>query len=114
MRYMLMHYADEATEAGEPPSPEMIAELGAYMAEAAKAGVLLAGEGVGPSSQGARVKVEDGKVTVIDGPFAEAKEIIAGFAILELKSKEEAVEHAKRFASISGATQIDIRVVSDF
>ena len=60
------------------------------------------------------MKVEDGKATVIDGPFAEAKEIIAGFAILELKSKEEAVEHAKRFARISGATQIDIRLVSDF
>jgi hypothetical protein len=111
MRYMVMHYSNEDNEAGVPPSPEVIAEIGAYIEEAAKSGVLLAGEGVGPSSQGARVTVDGGKVTVVDGPFAEAKELIAGFAILEVASKEEAIEHAKRFARISGATKIDVRQV---
>jgi hypothetical protein len=114
MRFMVMHYSDEANEAGTPPSPEVLAALGEYMAEAAASGVLLAGEGVRPSSFGARVTVDGGKVTVTDGPFAEAKEIIAGFAILDVKSKEEAVEHAKRFASIVGATKLDVRQVAEF
>jgi hypothetical protein len=114
MRYMVMHYSDEATEADTPPSPEMIAELGAYMEEAARSGVLLAGEGVRSSRHGARLTITDGEATVTDGPFAEAKELIAGFAILDVKSKEEAIEHAKRFAKISGATKIDIRRVAEF
>lgn len=111
MRYMVMHYSNDANEAGTPPSPELMAEMGAYMQEAAQSGVLLAAEGVGPSSLGARLTIDDGKVTVVDGPFAEAKEIIAGFAILEVKDKAEAIEHAKRFARISGATKIDVRQV---
>jgi hypothetical protein len=114
MRYMVMHYSDEATEAGQPPSPELMAEMGAFMEESAKAGVLLAAEGVAPSSLGARLTVEDGTVRVVDGPFAEAKEIIAGFAILEVGSKEEAIQHAKRFARISGSSRVDIRAVADF
>ena len=75
------------------------------------AGVLLAGEGVAPSSAGARVEVNDGTVRVIDGPFAEAKELIAGFAILEVDSLAEAVEHARKFALLVGAERVDVRRV---
>jgi hypothetical protein len=114
MRFMVMHYEDEAAEAGEMPPPETFAAVGQYITELANAGVLLAGEGVGPSSQGARLTVDGaGHVSVTDGPFAEAKELIGGFAILEVSSKEEAIEHAKRFAKIVGATKIDIRRVID-
>jgi hypothetical protein len=111
---MVMHYSDEAMEAGTPPTPEQIAAIGEYMAETSASGVLLAGEGVRPSSFGARLTFEGGKATVTDGPFAEAKELIAGFAILEVKSKEEAIEHAKRFAAIAGVTKIDVRQVAEF
>lgn len=114
MRFMVMHYSNEQNEADVPPSPEQIAAIGQYMEEAVKSGVLLAGEGVRASSYGARVTVTDGKVTVTDGPFAEAKELIAGFAILDVKSKDEAIEHAKRFAQLSGATKIDVRQVAEF
>jgi hypothetical protein len=115
MKYMVMHYSDEANEADVPPSPEVIAGVAQYMGEAAQSGVLLAAEGVRASSYGARLTVDGGgKVTVKDGPFAEAKELIAGFAILDVKSKEEAIEHAKRFARLVGATKIDVRLVSEF
>jgi hypothetical protein len=114
MRYMLMHYSTDEMEAGLPPSPETLAELGTFMAETAQSGVFLAGEGVRPSSMGARLLNEDGKMRVIDGPFAEAKELIAGFAILDVKSRDEAVEYAKRFAKIAGVAQIDIRLVAEY
>jgi hypothetical protein len=114
MRYMMMHYSTEAMEAGDPPSPETLAELGAFMEECVQAGVLLAGEGVRPSSTGARLSFEDGTVRVLDGPFAEAKEVIAGFAILDLKSRDEAIEYGKRFAKIIGTPRIDIRLVAEF
>jgi len=114
MRYMLMHYSDEAYEAGAPPSPELIAGVGKFMEETAQSGVLLAAEGVHPSSKGARLTLDGGKVTVKDGPFAEAKELIAGFAIIDVKSKEEAIEHARRFASIIGGhVQVDVRLVAE-
>lgn len=112
-RPLVMHYSD-ANEADVPPSPELIAAMAQFMGEAAQAGVLLAAEGVRASSHGARLTVDGGKVTVTDGPFAEAKELIAGFAILDVRSKEEAIEHAKRFAKVSGATKIDVRLVADY
>jgi hypothetical protein len=111
---MLMHYSDDAMEAGTPPSPETMAAVGQMMEELGRSGVFLAGEGVRPSSMGARLTVEGGKVTVTDGPFAEAKELIAGFAILDVKSKDEAIEHAKRFAKVVGVTKIDVRLVAEF
>jgi hypothetical protein len=114
MRFMVMHYETEAMEAGEPPTPETQAAIGQYIGELAMSGVLLAGEGVGPSSLGARLTVDGaGHVSVTDGPFAEAKELIGGFAILEVSSKEEAIEHAKRWAKMIGVTKIDIRRVVD-
>jgi hypothetical protein len=114
MRYMVMHYQTEAMEQGVKPSPEEQAEIGRYMKEAAQSGVLLSGEGVGPSSQGARVEVSDGDVRVIDGPFAEAKELIAGFAILDVDSLAEAVEHARKFALMVGTHRVDVRRVLEY
>lgn len=114
MRYMVMHYQTEAMEQGVKPSPEEQAEIGRYMQEAAQSGVLLSGEGVGPSSQGARVEVDEGDVRVIDGPFAEAKELIAGFAILDVGSLAEAIEHARKFALMVGTHRVDVRRVLEY
>jgi hypothetical protein len=114
MRYMVMHYQTQDMEDGVLPSPEQQAAIGQYMQEAAMSGVLLSGEGVGPSSAGARVEVSDGTVRVIDGPFAEAKELIAGFAILEVDSLAEAVEHARKFALLVGTERVDVRRVIEF
>ncbi len=111
MRFMVMHYQTQATEDGIRPSSEEQAAIGQYMQDAAMAGVLLTGEGVAPSSEGARVDIADGKVRVIDGPFAEAKELIAGFAILDVRSLEEAVEHARKFALLVGTERVDVRRV---
>lgn len=114
MRYMLMHYQTQAMEDGVLPSPEEQAAIAQYMQEAAMSGVLLSGEGVAPSSAGARLEITDGDVRVIDGPFAEAKELIAGFAILEVDSLAEAVEHARKFALLVGVERIDVRRVLEF
>jgi hypothetical protein len=117
MRFMVMHYETQAMEDGVRPGPEVQAAIGQYMQEAAMSGVLLTGEGVAPSSEGARVEITDGNVRVIDGPYAEAKELIAGFAILDVRSLEEAVEHARKFAVLVGAERVDVRRVieiSDF
>ncbi|HEV8297764.1 MAG TPA: YciI family protein [Acidimicrobiales bacterium] len=114
MKYMIMHYSNDDNEADVPPTPELIEQMGKYMGEVAQSGVLLAAEGVRASSYGARLTIDGDKVTVKDGPFAEAKELIAGFGILDVKSKEEAIEHAKRFAKVSGATKIDVRLVAEF
>ena len=114
MRYMVMHYETQDMEDGVLPSPEEQAAIGKYMQEAAMSGVLLTGEGVAPSSAGARVEVDRGTVRVIDGPFAEAKELIAGFAILEVDSLAEAIEHARKFALLVGAERVDVRRVMEF
>lgn len=114
MRYMVMHYQTQEMEDGVKPSPEMQAKIGEHMQEAALSGVLLSGEGVAPSSQGARLEIADGDVRVIDGPFAEAKELIAGFAILEVDSLEEAVEHARKFALLVGTHRVDVRRVLEY
>jgi hypothetical protein len=108
---MVMHYQTQEMEDGVLPSAEQQAAIGAYLQEAAMSGVLLGGEGVASSAKGARVEVNDGKVRVIDGPFAEAKELIAGFAILEVDSLAEAIEHARRFALIVGSERVDVRKV---
>jgi hypothetical protein len=114
MRYMLMHYQTQEMEDGVPPSAETQAAIGEYMQEAAMSGVLLTGEGVHGSAQGARVEVDAGAVRVVDGPFAEAKELIGGFAILEVDSLEEAVEHARRWAAVIGTHRVDVRKVVEF
>ena len=96
MRFMVMVKADKDSEAGVLPSEQLLAEMGKFNEELVKAGVMLAGEGLQPSSKGARVRFSGDKRTVIDGPFAETKELIAGFWIWQVKSKEEAIEWVKR------------------
>ncbi len=96
MRVMVMVRADESTEAGTLPSTELLAEMGKFNEELVKAGVMLAGEGLQPSSKGARVRFSGKGRTVIDGPFAETKELIAGFWLWQVRSLEEAIEWVKR------------------
>lgn len=96
MRVMVMVKATKSSEAGSLPSEELIAAMGAFNEELAKAGVLLAGDGLKPSSLGRRVKSSGGKRTVIDGPFAETKELVAGFWIWQVSSMDEAVEWVRR------------------
>jgi hypothetical protein len=112
MRFMVMVKANEDTEAGVLPSEELLTEMGKFNEELAKAGVLLAGEGLQPSSKGARVKFSGEKRTVIDGPFTETKELIAGFWLIQVKSKEEAIEWVKRVPNPTGEEgEIEIRQV---
>ncbi len=96
MRFMVIVKANKDSEAGVMPSEKMLTEMGKFNEELAKAGVMLAGDGLHPSSKGARVKFSGGKRIVTDGPFAETKELIAGFWLWQVKSKEEAIEWLKR------------------
>ena len=110
MRFMVIVKASEESEAGVLPSTEDLAAMGKDNEELVKAGVMLVGEGLHPSSKGARVRFEGTKRTVIDGPFAETKELIAGFWLWQVKSKEEAIEWLKR-APFDGGTEVEIRQV---
>ncbi|HSC97387.1 MAG TPA: YciI family protein [Casimicrobiaceae bacterium] len=96
MRFMVMVKATKNSEAGILPKEELLAEMGRFNEELVKAGVMLAGEGLHPSSEGARVKFSKGKRTVIDGPFAETKELVAGFWLWQCKSMDEAIEWVRR------------------
>ncbi|HEY1266681.1 MAG TPA: YciI family protein [Candidatus Binatia bacterium] len=96
MRFMVLVKASKDSEAGVMPNRQLLSEMGNFNEELAKAGVLVAGEGLQPSSKGARVKFSGSKRTVVDGPFAETKELIAGFWIWQVKSREEAIEWVKR------------------
>jgi hypothetical protein len=112
MRFMVMIKADKNTEAGVMPSEQLLAEMGKYNEELVKAGVMLAGEGLQPSSKGARVKFSGSKRTVVDGPFVEAKELIAGFWILQVNSKQEAIDWVKRCPNpLEGESEIEIRQI---
>ena len=110
MRFMVIVKADQDSEAGVMPSENLLAEMTAYNEELVKAGVMLAGEGLHPSSKGVRVRFEGSKRTVIDGPFAESKELIAGFWLWQVKSREEAIEWLKK-APFDGGTEIELRQV---
>ena len=115
MRFMLLVKADERSEAGLPPSKELIAAMGAFNEEMAKAGVMLAGDGLHPSSKGARVAYAGAKRTVTDGPFTETKELIAGYWVIQVSSREEAIDWASRAPFESG--EVEVRQVfeaSDF
>ena len=112
MRFMLMVRATQDSEAGAMPSEAILTAMGKYNEELVKAGVLLAGEGLHPSSRGARVRFAGSQRTVIDGPFAETKELIAGFWLIQVKSLEEAIEWVKRCPNPDcGPGQIEIRQV---
>src|SRR5690606_19608553 len=110
MRFMVMVKASAESEAGVMPSEQLLAEMGRYNEELVKAGVMLAGEGLHPSSKGARVRFSGSERTVIDGPFAETKELIAGFWLIQAKSRDDAIEWVKR-APFDGGTEIEIRQV---
>jgi hypothetical protein len=112
MRFMILVKADKNSEAGMMPSEELLTEMGKYNEELVKAGVLLAAEGLHPSSKGARVKFSGAQRIVIDGPFVETKELIAGFWLWQVKSKEEAIAWVKRCPMPHDAeTEIEIRQV---
>jgi hypothetical protein len=110
MRFMVIVKANEESEAGKLPSTEILEKMGKYNEELVKAGVMLLGEGLQPSSKGARVRFDGKKRTVTDGPFAETKELIAGFWLWQVKSREEAIEWLKR-APFDGGTEVELRQV---
>jgi hypothetical protein len=110
MRFMVIVKADKRSETGALPDPGLLAEMGKYNQELAKAGVLLAGEGLHASSKGARVRFSGSQRTVIDGPFSETKELIAGFWLFEVKSREEAIEWVKRAPNPFPGTESEIEI----
>ena len=112
MRFMLLVRSTKESEAGVVPEKELFDAMARYNEDLAKAGVLLALEGLHPSSKGARVKFSGSKQTVVDGPFTETKELIAGFWLIEVKSREEAIEWVKRCpAPFKGEAEIEVRQV---
>jgi hypothetical protein len=112
MRFIVMVKASPESEAGVLPSQELLTEMGKFNEELVKAGVMLEGEGLHPSSKGARIKFSGSKRTVIDGPFAETKELVAGFWVWQVRSKEEAIEWAKRCPNPTGAEgELEIRQI---
>jgi hypothetical protein len=115
MRFMMIYKPADTTdmEAGVPPTQDEIAKMGKFIEEMAKSGVLLATDGLQPSSKGARVRLSGGKLTVTDGPFTETKELIAGFAIVQVKSKAEVIELAGRFLKLAGDGESEIRLMHD-
>jgi hypothetical protein len=111
MRFLCIYKSSKPE--GTPPSPHEIEQMGKLVEDQKKSGVLLATEGCLPSDKGARVRMKSGKFIVTDGPFAESKELIAGFALLEAKSKEEAIEHNKRFLKLAGDGETEIRQICE-
>ncbi len=106
MRFIVFVKADQDTEAGVMPSEQLLADMGKYNEELVKAGVMLGGEGLHPTSKGARVKFSGAQRTVIDGPFAETKELVAGFWLWQCRSMQEAIEWAKRCPNPRGAESV--------
>jgi hypothetical protein len=111
MRFMTLYKPGK--ESGAPPTQEEMAKMGRLIEEMTRAGVLIATDGLQPSSKGVRVTISDGKFTVVDGPFAETKELIAGYAIIEAKSKEHAIELTKRFLEVVGEGESEIRLMHE-
>ncbi|HYH97940.1 YciI family protein [Hyalangium sp.] len=112
MKFMILIKADKNSEAGVIPDERLLTEMGKFNEELVKAGVMLAGEGLHPSSKGARVRFSGSKRTVMDGPFTEVKELIAGFWMWEVKSREEAIEWVKRIPNPMGMeSEVEIRQV---
>jgi hypothetical protein len=111
MRFMIIRKADPATEAGEMPSKEVLDAMIRYNEEMLQAGVMLQGVGLQPSSKGSRVKFSNGKPIVMDGPFAETKELIAGFSMIQVKSKKEALDWVKRWPAVDTGAELELRPV---
>lgn len=117
MRILGLLKADKDSEAGVPPARELMERMGTFLDEVAKAGVLLATDGLHPSAKGTRVKLEDGKVTVTDGPFIETKELVASYALFQVNTMGEAVEWTTRFLKVLGQGECELRPIfeaSDF
>ena len=110
MRFLVLGKATKDSEAGVLPDPKLVLEMGKFNEELVKAGVLLAAEGLHPSSKGMRVRFSGGKATVIDGPFAETKELVAGFMLWQVRSKEEAIEWVKR-APFARDQEVELRQI---
>ena len=110
MRFMMLY---KPGKEDVPPTPEHIAEMGRYIEKLSKAGVLLALDGLHPPSMGVRVSFSGGKPKVTDGPFAEAKEVLGGYWMIQVKSKEEAIEHAKDFLALVGGGESEVRQMHD-
>ena len=112
MRFLGYTLANEADMPSEPPPPELYEEMGAFVEEAVKAGVIVATGGIAPTAQGTKVTLNDGEFTVVDGPFTEAKELVGGWALMECRDMDEAVEWTKRFLSVLGAGESRVRPVT--
>jgi hypothetical protein len=110
MKFMIIRKADKETEAGMMPTEQLVTDMLKYNEEMIKAGVMFDGMGLQPSSKGARIKFNAGKPTVIDGPFAEAKELVAGFTLIQVKSREEALEWVKRWPPIDGNGNVELEL----
>jgi hypothetical protein len=110
MRFMVLVKASEESEAGEMPSEETLAEMGKFNEELVRAGVMLAGEGLHPTSRGVRIRFSGDERTVVDGPFAETKELLAGYWLIQARDRDEAIEWMKR-APFDGGTEIEVRQV---
>ena len=111
MRFIGLLKADKDSEASTPPSRELMEKMGTFMEEITRAGVLLATDGLQPSSKGKRVRVDGGKVTVTDGPFTESKELIASYALFQTKTIDEAVDWTARFLKVLGSGECEIRPI---
>lgn len=114
MRYLMLNKVDGAYEQGAPPDPAVLARMGRFIEETSRSGVLLQVAGLLPTSAGAIVRVREGKVSVVDGPFAEAKEVIGGLAVIQARDREEATRWAVRFAEVLGGdVEVEVRALAD-
>lgn len=110
MRFLGYTLADESAPIA-PPTPELMEEMGRFVEEATKAGVIVATGGIAPTAMGAKITLKDGQFTVVDGPFTEVKELVGGWALLECRDKDEAIEWSKRFVSVLGEGEVRVRPV---
>lgn len=111
MKILGLLKADASTEAGAPPSPELMEKMGKFVEEVRKAGVLISTDGLTPTSQGKRVRLAGGKVTVIDGPFTESKELVSAYALYQVKTMAEAIEWTTRFLEVLGGGECELRPI---
>jgi hypothetical protein len=112
MRFLGYTLASETELPTEPPPPEMYEEMGKFVEEAVNAGIVVATGGIAPTSEGVKISLKDGEFTVVDGPFTEAKELVGGWALMECRDKEEALEWSKRFLGVLGEGEVRVRPVT--